>query len=124
VKSESRSARGILRAIDQGRVFISYAPDGPTAELSCGSFMMGDVVPQETGQMVELNLSGLQEGDVVRIISERGEESTRTVRERETELSLNWPVHGRHFFRAEVWRYFDVANQLLPAVLTNPIYFA
>ncbi|WP_150266143.1 CehA/McbA family metallohydrolase [Paenibacillus tepidiphilus] len=41
VFAEGNSAEQILKAVDQGRVTLSYAPDGPFVVISCGGVMMG-----------------------------------------------------------------------------------
>ncbi|WP_051663343.1 CehA/McbA family metallohydrolase [Alicyclobacillus macrosporangiidus] len=122
VKAESRSIVGILQALKAGHAFISYAPDGPAAELSCGDFMMGDVVPHDQRAPFELTLQGVQEGDTVCVISDQGNEITRVIEAGATDFSLTWPAAGRRFYRVEVWRHFDAVGQRLPALITNPIY--
>jgi hypothetical protein len=123
VYSRSRTVAGILDGIDRGHVFISFSPQGPTLELNYGPYMMGDIVPKnETFGEIVLSAKRLCAGDKIRLISERG-------LEREIEasgddsLELRASAAGRTFCRAEVWRYFREADQMLLAAMTNPIYF-
>lgn len=123
VYSRAKTAAGILEAIDRGHAFISFSPQGPTMELTCGGYMMGDLVPAgESGGEIELAADRLCAGDTVRLLSDRG-------LEQEVRISgdgpFRWraPAEGRRFYRAEVWRYFDVVHETLLAAMTNPLYF-
>jgi hypothetical protein len=120
VYSHSHTIGGILEAIENGQVFMSYAPDGPTIELSCGSYMMGDVL-SVNDEEVSLRIDRLEGGDIVKIISDRGEETQLTVKQ--TSFETMFQVNGRNFYRIEVLRKFPEGDQPLLAAMSNPIYF-
>ncbi|WP_199621746.1 CehA/McbA family metallohydrolase [Paenibacillus alkalitolerans] len=124
VYARKRTVQEILRAIDRGHVFLSYAVDGPTLDLTCGGFIMGDEVPSALAarEPVRLTASRLREGDVVKVWSERGTERETKAGDRGS-LSLEWPAEGRIFYRVEVWRYFTEADKTLMAAMSNPLYF-
>ena len=119
----SRTSAGILEGIGKGRVFLSYAPDGPAIDLKIGSCMMGDVYDRGSGEIGEarLNLAGLLQGDTVKVVSEQGEER-RYAADKDGAASYSWPVLDRRFYRVEIWRYFPEAGRELIAALSNPVY--
>jgi hypothetical protein len=135
VYAEARTAAAILEAIGKGRVFITYSPDGPFLELTCGSSMMGDtVLHSENSMTVKLHAAGLRAGDRVKLISNLGMEKEFTLAENnadglqtssagESETDLEADAAGRAFYRAEVWRHFTEVDRTLMAAVTNPIYF-
>ncbi|MFD0693271.1 CehA/McbA family metallohydrolase [Paenibacillus sp. GCM10027628] len=135
VFAEARTAADILEAIGKGRVFITYAPNGPFMELTCGSSMTGDTADMsENRSPVRLRASRLSAGDRVKLISNQGIEQEITLAEHDTadlqaspngELwtELEAETAGRTFYRAEVWRHFSEVGQTLLAAVTNPIYF-
>ncbi|MFP4974635.1 CehA/McbA family metallohydrolase [Paenibacillus sp. CN-4] len=129
VLADSLSQDGILNAIREGRVTLSFAPDGPRIELSCDGVFMGGIctIPaaasrNSSPEPVALTIRRVQAGDEIRIWSERGEERRYTA-EQNGSLSLEWQAGGRRFWRAEVWRDFPETGQLLAAA-SNPVYFA
>ncbi|MBB6733746.1 CehA/McbA family metallohydrolase [Cohnella sp. CBP 2801] len=126
VLAETRTAAGILDGIAKGHVVISHAPDGPFIDLTCGSFRGGDVYPAERlREPIRLWLDGLHAGDVVKLIGAEGVASERTAAE-DGELALEEEAAAAGssgFVRAEVWRFFGEAGTMLPAAVSNPIYF-
>jgi hypothetical protein len=103
-------------------VFITFAPDGPFMSLECGPYMVGDTVKEQRPDTVSLQVDHLTAGDIVKLISDRGVEGEWKV-ESGGKGSYEAPAEGRTFYRAEVWRYFDIVDMTLMAGLTNPIYF-
>lgn len=71
-RPKPKTVEGVLAGIDRGCVTISYAPDGPFIELSCGAYRMGDSVPMGGNRFVRLQAEQLHEGDEVKIISSDG----------------------------------------------------
>ncbi|MFC5449536.1 CehA/McbA family metallohydrolase [Paenibacillus aestuarii] len=122
VLAETKTAAGILNGIGQGRVFITYSPEGPFMELTCGVYMMGDtVLASAESTPVKLHVEHLQAGDQVKLISNLGVEREIKVTNEST-LDIEADSANRLFYRAEVWRRFASADQPLLAGLTNPIY--
>ncbi|SDN72014.1 hypothetical protein SAMN04487897_104191 [Paenibacillus sp. yr247] len=122
VYAETKTVNGILQAIDKGHVGISYSPDGPFAQLSCGAYMTGHTVPANVSDTVKLSVENLREGDQIKLISERGTERSEICSQSGTQV-FEFEQNGRMFYRVEIWRHFDEVNMTLMAMLTNPIYF-
>jgi hypothetical protein len=125
VWSRSRSVEAILEAILQGHVFLSYSPEGPTVDLRCGGYMMGDEIEAPLSGELEVAVRGQGSGDTVRIISDEGIEQEIPVADADESeaLTLRLPLKDRRFYRVEVWRYFAESDKTLMAAMTNPIYF-
>ena len=123
VYASARTVQGILDAIGRGHVFLSYAPEGPTIEMTIGSSVIGDCFERTDGERAEasVKLTRLVKGDKVKMISDQGTEE-EWVAENDGELVCTWHVSDRKFYRIEVWRYFDEVKQTLLAALSNPIY--
>lgn len=83
---------------------------------------MGDSVPWETGQVLEIDLDGLEEGDVVRLVKV-GESVDLFTAPSTGAYTVQHPITGPGFVRIEVWRSFLPELPGLPALLSNPIYF-
>ncbi|GAX90060.1 CehA/McbA family metallohydrolase [Effusibacillus lacus] len=122
VFSESRTSEGILDAIDRGHVFLSFSPEGPIIDLHCGSYMIGDMVESPTSD-VRMTVTHLLQGDIVKIISNRGVEDEIVVDEDTGVCEKTWTAEDRYFYRVEVWRYLQEIENWLVAALSNPIYF-
>ncbi|TVY08473.1 CehA/McbA family metallohydrolase [Paenibacillus cremeus] len=123
VYASAKTVDGILDGIGQGHVLITYAPDGPFVDLSCGSYMVGDGVPAgELAREVRLQADDLKAGDRVKLLSSSGVEQDVEVTE-DGALTLRCNAAGKRFVRAEVWRQFEAAGKMLLATVTNPIYF-
>lgn len=126
VYADSKTAEGVLGGIGHGHTIITYSPDGPFTELTCGSYRVGDVVPAgETNKQVHFRAEQLHIGDIVKLVSE--EDVFHEVKVAfEGVLEFTIDAAGKKFVRAEVHRYFevkDVVTSYLMAALTNPIYF-
>ncbi len=122
VYAESHGKSDILAALRTGHAFITFAPNGPLCELTAGEAIMGDSVALANVNKVEGKITGLLAGDVVRLVTNA-----------KTEMLINSPADGffefsytmetRGFARLEVLRAFLPGVPLLPALITNPIYF-
>ncbi|MFC4022297.1 CehA/McbA family metallohydrolase [Oceanobacillus longus] len=123
VKTADKSQCGIFAGIDKGHVFLSYSPEGPTMELTCGNKQMGDTVT-DISQPVVVNLNRLHEGDLIKIISDRGIERTYTVPKAEKTFRKQLKISDQKFYRVEVWKYFQEVNQTLMAAMCNPLYIS
>ena len=122
VYAQSAGPSDILDAVKAGHAYLTFAPDGPSLEMTAGEALMGDTVPWDAVQELEFTLDGLKAGDVVRVVT--GDKS---------ELVLQAPAPGRFqgryqleapgFARLEVLRSFLPGVPMLPALISNPIYF-
>lgn len=119
VYSNAKSVSSILDAIHKGHVYLTYAPWGPQMEFTCGQAKIGDTIKAK-GKM-ELTVNKLQEGDIVKVISNKGiEQEFKMANEKRLEIS--WDIEERTFYRVEIWRYFLEVEGYLMAALSNPIY--
>lgn len=122
VYANSPGKSDILMALRQGRCYISFAPNGPECELSCGKAMMGDSLPLTVNSTLKIVLEHLLAGDIVRVVtSERSDVILTAPADGKAELA--YPVNTRGFARVEVLRSFLPGIPQLPALITNPIYF-
>jgi hypothetical protein len=122
VYAMSASVADILSALRLGHAFITFSASGPTLEMSAGNAMMGDSVKFSEATQVEYTARGLVEGDVLQVVTALG--STPLVK-----AETNGDAHGVYsmpapgFARLEILRTFLPGLPLLPALLSNPIYF-
>ncbi|MBW4082495.1 CehA/McbA family metallohydrolase [Paenibacillus sp. S150] len=126
VLAEGGSVRHILEAVNQGRVTLSYAPEGPFAELSCGDVPMGGewrAALQGGPPLLRLCMKRLLAGDEVVLWSDKGREYS-FIAEKDGGLNLEQEMPGRAFWRAEIWRpMISGDSRRLLAAATNPVYF-
>ncbi|CAM4505152.1 hypothetical protein FHS16_005676 [Paenibacillus endophyticus] len=127
VFAASRTVSGILEGIDKGHVFISCSPQGPTIEMHIGSSMIGDIVTIDEETLLNTSIKAvstlrqLKKGDRIKIISSLGVEE-EIIAEESGQLSHDWPVLNRIFYRIEIWRYSEEMDSMLLAAMSNPIY--
>jgi hypothetical protein len=122
VYTPSASMADILSSVRGGHGFITFSPEGPTLQIQSGEAIMGDSRVFEQGQVVNLDFYGLQQGDVLKLITTDDIVdlfTAPTAGEYQSEL----PVAGPGFMRVEVWRTFLPGIPPLPALVSNPIYF-
>ena len=121
VYAPSASTTDILSAVRGGHSFITFSPEGPTLEMQSGEAIMGDSLAFTAGQVVSLDFKGLQQGDVLKMITSEDIVDIFTA-----------PMAGEYrcevpaepgFMRVEVWRTFLPGIPPLPALVSNPIYF-
>lgn len=112
----------ILSALKAGHAYISFAPDGPELSLSSGEAIMGDTVRWSQEQAVRIEAAGLKAGDIIRVVTPNGSdpvfESPGDGRYEGT-----YRVDGPGFARVEILRSFLPGIPMLPALISNPIYF-
>ncbi|MGJ9459802.1 CehA/McbA family metallohydrolase [Oceanobacillus sp. CF4.6] len=121
VKTTNKSQDGIFAGMEKGHVFLSYSPEGPTLELTCGGKQMGDTVT-DTSQPVVVEVNRLQEGDFIKIISDKGIEQTYIVPKSEVTFREQLKIGNQKFYRVEVWKYLQEVDQTLMAAMCNPLY--
>ena len=123
VYAMSSSPADILAALRSGHSFITFAPNGPTLELSAADKMMGDTVAWGDVKTIQISAAGLVAGDVIRVVTANGSEPifeapvgrqlrAAIIRSNNPDLcGLKFCVH------------FCPGSRCLPAILSNPIYF-
>jgi hypothetical protein len=122
VYAQSAGVSDILAALRAGHSYVSFAPDGPTLEMSAGEMGLGDTVHWPEQKSLRLAVDGLGKGDVVRLVT--ASEVVELLEapgsgKFETEFVMDAPG----FVRVEVLRGFLPGIPRLPALLSNPIYF-
>jgi hypothetical protein len=122
VFSLSPGPSDILQALRQGHAFITFAPDGPRAELHAGEAIMGDSVPWQDIHELQVSVEGLLAGDIVRVVTQAGSQVLLQAPSAGS-FSGVYDVPAPGFARLEILRAFLPGIPPLPALLSNPIYF-
>lgn len=123
VFAKSAGPSDILSAVRQGHSYIIFSPDGPSLEFTSGGALPGDTVAWPANQTAEITADGLLTGDVVRIITQAGEE-TLLQASSNGQFKASYTMKGPGFARVEILRSFlPGILPMLPALLSNPIYF-
>lgn len=120
--SMSAGVSDLLDALRKGHGFISFAPNGPEVELKAGDAIMGDEVRWKDQRDIEIIARGLIAGDEVRVITNAGAETIWRAAH-DGELSTIYSMKEPGFARVEVVRVFLPGVPMLPALISNPIYF-
>jgi hypothetical protein len=123
VYAGSDAPADILAALRAGHSFITFSHEGPTVDLAAGECKLGDTVEWETGLTLQISAKGLKTGDVVRMV---GADATADLLQAgaDGDAALSAPVPGPGFARVEIYRTFLPGVPPLPALISNPIYFA
>ena len=124
VYAPSRSRGDILNALKKGDGFISYLPDGPTADVLCqnadGAVSFGGSTPK--GTQVTFVFGRLSGGDEIRLITDtETERISCPAGAASYRVTRAYPNAG--FVRAELSRVYAPGLPPMKALLTNPIYF-
>jgi len=112
----------ILSALREGRAYITFAPDGPSLELQAGEAILGDSVSWDDTRELRLKAGGLKAGDVVRVVTGRGSEVLYQAPS-PGDLDTGYRMAAPGFARVEILRTFLPGLPMLPALISNPIYF-
>ena len=118
----SPSPADILSALRQGHAYLTFAPDGPTLQMTAGDAIPGDSVPFADVQEIGIKVDGLLGGDVLQVTSASGS-TTLLKAESDGKFEGTCRVEGPGFARVEILRGFIPGLPLLPALISNPIYF-
>ncbi len=122
VHAMSASPADILAALRQGHAYLTFAPNGPALEMIAGEALPGDTVPFPRVKEIHIAASGLLAGDVVQVITGRG--GTPIVKAGAAgRFEGTYRMEGAGFARVEILRGFAPGLPLLPALISNPIYF-
>lgn len=65
VYAMSNSSQDTLTALREGHAFISYAPNGPTTQMTAGDAIMGDQVEWAKEQELQIDADNLVKGDIL-----------------------------------------------------------
>jgi hypothetical protein len=122
VFAESPGCSDILAAVKAGHGFITFAPTGPTLELTAGAAIMGDTVDWQVQKEVQINARGLLAGDVLHVATGQKTEALFSAPS-DGDVSLTYGMEAPGFVRCEIWRSFLPGVPMLPALISNPIFF-
>lgn len=118
----SASTTDILDAVKKGHSFITFSPNGPTLEMHADKVMMGDTVTWAKDLPLGIKAEGLEKGDIIRLISTENA-SPLLEAPGKGSFSTSLVVEKPGFMRVEILRAFLPGLPLLPALISNPIYF-
>ncbi len=122
VYAMSASPDDILSALKLGHAFITYSADGPTLEMTAGAAILGDSVAFSDVQQVEYSARGLLAGDVVQAVTQAGN-NLLVKAETDGDMHGVYTIPAAGFVRIDILRSFLPGLPLLPALISNPIYF-
>ena len=122
VYAESCGSSDILSALRQGHAYIIYAPNGPTLEFNAGEAILGDTVPWSETRELQISAGGLLAGDILRVVTGM---SAETILQAPSngQFGADYTMKAPGFARIEILRAFLPGLPLLPALISNPIYF-
>ncbi len=123
VFAESNGASDILAALKAGHAYFIFAPNGPEMDMKVNEdIILGDSVKWSDHNQFEFKLTNLLAGDKVRLVT--GQDSMM-VWDAPTNGSfkMTYTMEKPGFARVEVLRAFLPGVPLLPALISNPIYF-
>ncbi len=118
----SASTADILSALKLGHAYITYSANGPALEMTADGAIMGDNVDFSKVKQFEFMVSGLVAGDVVQVVGAHGN-SILLKAETDGNMRGIYTMDAPGFARLEVLRSFLPGLPLLPALISNPIYF-
>lgn len=122
VYAMSPSAADILDALRRGHAYVTFAPDGPELEMTAGDAIVGDSVAFDDVREVQIAAKGLQAGDLLQIITTEG--VTPVLRtEVDGAYRGTYTMGKPGFVRVEMLRRFVPGLPLLPALISNAIFF-
>ena len=112
----------ILSALKHGQAYITYSAHGPTLEMTAGEAILGDSVKFSDVKQVEYSVRGLLTGDVVQVVTALGNTILMKA-ESDGDMQGVFTIPSAGFARIEILRGFLPGLPLLPALVSNPIYF-
>lgn len=118
----SAAPQDILQALKEGHSYITFAPNGPWLEMTAGNAILGDTVNWPTVNELNIEAGGLIQGDVVRVVTASG--SHEIVQAPSAgRIQAKFRMQAPGFARLEISRAFLPGIPMLPALISNPIYF-
>jgi hypothetical protein len=90
--------------------------------MAAGDALPGDSVPFSKVKEIQITTSGLLAGDVLQVVTAGGV-SPILKAEVDGKFQGIYTLESAGFARIEIWRGFVPGLPLLPALISNPIYF-
>ena len=122
VLSWSASEGDILEAVRAGHSYFTYSPTDLQVTLDVEGKTYGDSLRWREGLEARLHAFGLEAGDQVKLIDQDGERTLFSAHSQGTWQAAQ-PVSKPGYIRLEIWRTFFPGLPMLPALVTNPIWF-
>lgn len=122
VHAMSASPADILDGLRRGHSYITFAPNGPALEMTAGEALPGDSVPFARIKEIQIAASGLQSGDVVQVVTASGSTPILQADSAGSFQSM-YTMEAAGFAYVMILRNFIPGVPLLPALISNPIYF-
>jgi hypothetical protein len=122
VYAMSASTEDILSGLKLGHAYITYSTHGPTLEMTAGDAILGDSVEFTKVKQLEYSVRGLMAGDVVQVVTAHGSTILANA-ETDGDVCGIFPMPSAGFARIDILRSFLPGLPLLPALISNPIYF-
>ena len=118
----SSSAPDILAALRQGHAYISFAPDGPSLDMTAGDAILGDTVDWSQVKELQINADSLLAGDSMRMVTA---EANVSILEAPSagKSHLLYVMESPGFARIEIYRSLIPGLPMFPVLISNPIYF-
>ncbi|MAT45298.1 MAG: hypothetical protein CL609_23460 [Anaerolineaceae bacterium] len=119
----SNGTSDILQALRQGHAYLTFAPDAPSLKMSAdNNTIMGDSIDWSKDSEMKIEVDKLLAGDVIRLITAQESQPVWKA-EKNGRFEMTIPVEQPGFIRLEILRAFLPGLPLLPALISNPIYF-
>jgi hypothetical protein len=122
VYAMSASTADILSAFRLGHAFITFSANGPMLEMTAGDAILGDSVEFSKVKQLEFKVGRLLGGDVIQVVTACGNIPLLKA-EANGAMRGIYTMEAAGFARIEVLRSFLPGLPLLPALISNPIYF-
>jgi hypothetical protein len=90
--------------------------------MTAGNSIMGDLVDWNLVKELHIHIDGLLAGDMVKVVTGAGTEPLFTATS-DGSLKMCYAMDAPGFARVEVLRAFLPGLPMLPALISNPIYF-
>jgi hypothetical protein len=122
VHAMSASPADILAGLRQGHAYLTFAPNGPSLDFTAGDALPGNSVRFADVREIHISASGLLAGDVLQVVTGGGSTSLLKA-ETDGKFEGIYHMEAAGFARLEILRGFVPGLPLLPALISNPIYF-
>lgn len=123
VFADSNGASDILAALKAGHAYFIFAPNGPDLEMKVNEdIILGDSVKWSEFDSFEFEITKLLAGDKVRVVTGHDSQMVWDAPANGS-FKMTYTMEKPGFARVEVLRAFLPGVPLLPALISNPIYF-
>ena len=122
VLADSDSQADILAALRRGRSYMVFQPESARLEMRSGTAQLGDSTPWSPDSRLDIKLEGLLPGDVLKLSTAEGTRELFTSPATGA-FEGSFKVEKPGFARVELWQSFGGMLPLLPALVSNPIWF-